>query len=64
MYAIEAATLHPAKCLKVENSKGTLEFGSDADFILLDDELNVLSTWINGKCVYCADVTKLDFMVE
>lgn len=55
MYAIEAASLHPAKCLKIEKTKGTLDFGSDADFILLDDDLNVLSTWINGKCVYCSD---------
>ncbi|KAI8122779.1 putative N-acetylglucosamine-6-phosphate deacetylase [Lucilia cuprina] len=52
VYAIEAATLHPAKCIKIENSKGTLGFETDADFILLDDDLNVLSTWINGECVY------------
>ncbi|XP_017066961.1 N-acetylglucosamine-6-phosphate deacetylase isoform X2 [Drosophila eugracilis] len=52
IYAIEAATLHPAKCLKIEKTKGTLDFGSDADFIILDDQLHVLSTWIAGKCVH------------
>ncbi|XP_037726938.1 N-acetylglucosamine-6-phosphate deacetylase [Drosophila subpulchrella] len=52
VYAIEAATLHPAQCLKIEKQKGTLDFGSDADFILLDDELQVLSTWIAGTCVH------------
>ncbi|XP_020802147.1 N-acetylglucosamine-6-phosphate deacetylase [Drosophila serrata] len=52
VYAIEAATLHPAKCLKIEKQKGTLDFGSDADFIILDDELRVISTWIAGECVH------------
>lgn len=61
MYAIEAATLHPATCLKIEKTKGTLDYNSDADFIFLDDELNVLSTWIDGKCVYCSDATKAMF---
>uniref|UniRef100_A0A1A9WHR8 N-acetylglucosamine-6-phosphate deacetylase n=1 Tax=Glossina brevipalpis TaxID=37001 RepID=A0A1A9WHR8_9MUSC len=52
VYAIEAATLHPAKCLNMENIKGTLDFDSDADFIFLNDDLNVLCTWINGYCVH------------
>ncbi|XP_043659277.1 N-acetylglucosamine-6-phosphate deacetylase [Drosophila teissieri] len=52
VYAIEAATLHPAQCLKIDHQKGTLDFGSDADFILLDDQLRVLSTWIAGVCVH------------
>lgn len=52
VYAIEAATLHPAKCLNIQNTKGTLDFDSDADFIFLNDDLNVLCTWINGYCVH------------
>lgn len=59
VYAIEAATLHPAKCLKIEKTKGTLDFNSDADFILLDDNLNVLSTWINGQCVHGSHACQL-----
>lgn len=51
-YALEAASLHPAKCIGIEKQKGTLEYGSDADFVVLDDSLNVLSTWIAGDCVY------------
>ncbi|CAF4164182.1 unnamed protein product, partial [Rotaria sordida] len=35
--------------LHIENQKGTLSFGADADFILLDDKLNVLSTFIAGE---------------
>ncbi|KAL7743127.1 hypothetical protein ACLKA6_015043 [Drosophila palustris] len=52
VYAIEAASLHPAKCLGIERQKGTLDFDSDADFILLDDNLQLLSTWISGVCVH------------
>lgn len=50
--ALEAATLHPAQALGIEATKGTLSFGRDADFILLNDELEVLSTWIGGICVW------------
>lgn len=52
VFALEAASLHPAKCLGISDKKGTLDFGTDADFVFLDDKLNVLSTWIAGECVY------------
>lgn len=54
VYALEAASLHPAKCLKIESQKGTLDFGADADLVMLDDALTILSTWIAGKCLYTA----------
>jgi N-acetylglucosamine-6-phosphate deacetylase len=42
--------------LGIQHQKGNLSFGCDADFIMLDDNLKVLSTWIAGDCVYeCAD---------
>lgn len=51
-FALEAASLHPAKCLGISDHKGTLDYGTDADFILLDDDLVVHSAWIAGECVY------------
>lgn len=51
-YALEAASLHPARALGITAQKGTLAFGCDADFVLLDDDLRVRSTWIAGECVY------------
>lgn len=45
-------TLHPAQVLGIQQFKGTLNYRADADFVLLGSELNVLSTWINGKCVF------------
>ena len=51
--ALEAATLHPAQALGIETTKGTLNFGADADFVLVDkDTLEIHSTWIYGDCVY------------
>ncbi|KYQ57820.1 Putative N-acetylglucosamine-6-phosphate deacetylase [Trachymyrmex zeteki] len=50
--ALEAATLHPARTLGINSYKGVLNFGADADFILLNEKLELLSTWISGECVY------------
>ena len=47
--AIEAATLHPAQALGIDTRKGTLEVGADADLVLLDDELNVLCCFLQGR---------------
>ncbi|XP_044512985.1 N-acetylglucosamine-6-phosphate deacetylase [Gracilinanus agilis] len=50
--ALEAASLHPAQLLGIEKQKGTLNFGSDADFVVLDDSLNVKATYISGDLVW------------
>ncbi|XP_061604319.1 N-acetylglucosamine-6-phosphate deacetylase isoform X2 [Phyllopteryx taeniolatus] len=50
--ALEAASLHPAQLLGISERKGTLDFGSHADFVLLDDELNVEATFISGQEVW------------
>lgn len=52
VYALEAASLHPAKCLGMQDKKGTLNYGADADLVFLDENLRVKSTWIAGECVY------------
>ena len=51
--ALEAASLHPAQALKIERKKGTLNIGTDADFIMLDSvRVQLVSTWIAGNMVY------------
>ncbi len=50
--ALNSATLHPAQLLGITGKKGTLDFGSDADFVFLDDDLNVVSTYVAGECVW------------
>ncbi|PCH35761.1 carbohydrate esterase family 9 protein [Wolfiporia cocos MD-104 SS10] len=47
--AIKCATYNPAKCLGIENKKGTLRPGADADLVVLDRKGNVLSTWVKGQ---------------
>ncbi|KAF8070735.1 carbohydrate esterase family 9 protein [Lyophyllum atratum] len=53
--AIKCATYNPAKCLGIENRKGTLRSGADADFAILDRGGNVLSTWVKGKEAWVKD---------
>ncbi|KAH9833474.1 Metallo-dependent hydrolase [Rhodofomes roseus] len=50
--AIKCATFNPARCLGIENKKGTLRSGADADLVVLDRKGNVLSTWVKGKEVW------------
>jgi len=50
--ALEAATLHPAQVLGIEKTKGTLAYGSDADFIMLDDNLTINATYIDGQLAW------------
>uniref|UniRef100_G1PTU0 N-acetylglucosamine-6-phosphate deacetylase n=1 Tax=Myotis lucifugus TaxID=59463 RepID=G1PTU0_MYOLU len=53
--ALEAASLHPAQLLGLEKLKGTLDFGADADFVVLDDSLHVQATYISGELVWQAE---------
>ncbi|KAJ6589876.1 carbohydrate esterase family 9 protein [Mycena vulgaris] len=50
--AIKCATFNPAKCLGIENRKGTLRPGADADLIVLDRQGNLVSTWVRGRQVW------------
>ncbi|CAH2307648.1 N-acetylglucosamine-6-phosphate deacetylase [Pelobates cultripes] len=54
--ALEAASLHPAQNLGLQHRKGTLNFGADADFVFLDDNLNVKATYIAGELVWEASI--------
>ena len=47
--ALKAATLHPATVLGIQEKKGAIKVGADADLVLLDDGLNVLRTWVGGR---------------
>lgn len=61
--ALDILTRGGAYQLRLENSKGTLEKGKDADFVVLTDDVftmpqrdiyrcNVAETWIAGECLY------------
>lgn len=50
--ALEAASLHPAQLLGISDKKGNLDYGCDADLVLLDDSLNIRATYISGEEVW------------
>ncbi len=49
--AIAMASTVPARAMGIAD-RGLLEAGRSADFVLLDDELNVVETWVAGVQVY------------
>lgn len=50
--AIIAATLNPARLLGIENRKGQIRYGNDADITVLDDNFNVTAVYCRGVRVY------------
>uniref|UniRef100_A0A1B6JIX3 N-acetylglucosamine-6-phosphate deacetylase n=1 Tax=Homalodisca liturata TaxID=320908 RepID=A0A1B6JIX3_9HEMI len=49
--ALEAASLHPAQALGLDDTKGTLNFNADADFVMLSDDLHVRSTCKSSESI-------------
>ena len=49
---VNCASLNPATTLGIEDRKGSLEVGKDADIVILDEEFNVKKTIIGGKVKY------------
>lgn len=47
-------TANPAAALRLENRKGRIAQGLDADCVLLSDTLDVQATIVGGRCVYRA----------
>ncbi|MCD5408617.1 N-acetylglucosamine-6-phosphate deacetylase [Candidatus Bipolaricaulota bacterium] len=50
--AVRCATLNPARLLGIEDRKGSLEVGKDADLVIFDEDLNVHYTILGGEIVY------------
>jgi len=50
--AVKMVSTNPAKVLGVDNRKGKLKEGYDADIVVLNRELQVIRTWIKGKECY------------
>lgn len=50
--AIQMASLIPAKSVGIDNVCGKLHEGYSADFIVLDYDMNLEKTFLNGKLVY------------
>ena len=48
-YAINSCTINPARLLKVDDHKGKLVAGYDADIVVLNDDYSVEQTYCKGK---------------
>jgi N-acetylglucosamine-6-phosphate deacetylase len=49
---ITMASLTPAKIMKVQDRKGSLEMGKDADIIIFDNDVNIQMTMVEGRIIY------------
>ncbi|MGB7595065.1 MAG: N-acetylglucosamine-6-phosphate deacetylase [Erysipelotrichaceae bacterium] len=47
--AINACTINPAKALRVDDRKGKIVAGYDADLVVIDDNYDVLETFVRGQ---------------
>jgi N-acetylglucosamine-6-phosphate deacetylase len=46
------ASMNPASILKIENRKGSIEVGKEADLVVMNPVLDVLLTLRQGREVY------------
>jgi N-acetylglucosamine-6-phosphate deacetylase len=50
--AVALASLNPAKLINIDNAKGSIKIGKDADLIIFDEELKVDLSISGGKIIY------------
>jgi N-acetylglucosamine-6-phosphate deacetylase len=50
--AVGMASLNPARLLGVDNRKGSIERDKDSDFVLFDEDFNVIKTFVKGTQVF------------
>jgi N-acetylglucosamine-6-phosphate deacetylase len=50
--AIRMITKTPARIMKIENKKGSLEKDKDADILIFDEDVNIKMTMVKGKIIH------------
>lgn len=48
-YAINSCTINPARCLGIDDRKGSIMVGKDADIVVLDTDYSVIQTYCKGS---------------
>ncbi|KNC79942.1 N-acetylglucosamine-6-phosphate deacetylase [Sphaeroforma arctica JP610] len=61
---LRCATSNPAASVNVQDRKGRLEPGMDADLVLLSEKLSVQATFIDGELCYVRDGYTIDASTE
>jgi N-acetylglucosamine-6-phosphate deacetylase len=49
---IRMASETPARIMKIDDKKGSLVIGKDADIVIFDEDIQICTTIVNGKIVY------------
>lgn len=49
---VNMATRNPARSIGCDADYGAIKLAAAADFVEMDTDFNVISTWIDGECVY------------
>lgn len=50
--AVKMITLTPARMMKIDQQKGSIQKGKDADFVIFDNNINVSYTILEGNVIY------------
>ncbi len=48
-WAINMTSLNPARYLRVDDRKGRIAYGYDADIVVIDDQYDVIQTYVRGR---------------
>lgn len=56
--AVKMASATPARIMKVNDRKGSLMRGKDADVIIFDEDINIRTTIVKGNIVYQSEAIK------
>ena len=51
-YAINSCTINPATCLGIDDRKGSIMVGKDADIVVLDTDYSVIQTYCRGTAQF------------
>jgi N-acetylglucosamine-6-phosphate deacetylase len=52
--AIRMISVTPARIMNIENKKGSIAVGKDADIVIFDQNINVKKTIVGGRIIYAA----------
>jgi N-acetylglucosamine-6-phosphate deacetylase len=50
--AVRMMTLTPARIMRLDQQKGSIQKGKDADLVIFDDNINVSYTILEGNVIY------------
>jgi N-acetylglucosamine-6-phosphate deacetylase len=50
--AVRMMTLTPARIMKIDQHKGSITIGKDADVVLFDNDINIKTAIVKGEILY------------